>query len=139
MYSRPVIHTLPGLSNDICYVPTSSILALAVWHCSLIIICLHFLWGMFVPITQATNFFSLSSICFQKFGVCGIDLPLFNSFNILTNIPLTCCLPVSQAFILHLMCYEPPSAYVAMWGLMIALCQLLLTAVGLSQWHFLDA
>lgn len=41
------------------------------------------------------------------------------------------------AFILHLMCYESSSAYVAMWGLMIALYQLLLTAADLSQWHFL--
>lgn len=43
------------------------------------------------------------------------------------------------AFILHLMCYESPYAYVTMWALMIALCQLLLTAADLSQWHFLDA
>lgn len=43
------------------------------------------------------------------------------------------------AFILHLMCYESPPAYVTMWGLMIALYQLLLTAADLSQWHFLDS
>lgn len=49
---------------------------------------------------------------------------------------MSACITV---FILHLMCYESSSAYVAMWGLMIALYQLLFTAADLSQWHFLDA
>jgi len=43
------------------------------------------------------------------------------------------------AFILHLMCCESSSVYVAVWGLMIALYQLLLTAADLSQRHFIHA
>ena len=126
--------------------------ALTLWYYSLIMIhlssiCTSFLWNISLhqlfPLTRTTDFlFPSFLLLFSKLQTFWrlLNRSIFSqqlqhidqySFGF-----MSACI---TAFILHLMCYKSPSAYVTMWGLMIALYQLQLTAADLSQWHFLDA